>query len=427
MDTILIRGGNRLEGEVTISGAKNASLPLMAAALLGTGPTTLQNVPRLQDIQTMRLVLEHLGAEVADEGEGIRIDPAGFQGLEAPYNLVRKMRASIYVLGPLLARFGQAKVSLPGGCAIGNRPIDLHLKGFEALGAEIDVKHGYVVAKAPRGGLQGADCVLSGAAGSSVGATCNVLMAAVLAKGRSVLRGAACEPEVDDLVHFLNEMGAKISGTGTGVLEVEGVEALQGASHRVIPDRIEAGTFLVAAALAEGPIRALRCCPEHLETPLEKLAEMGCQVEVGEDWVECRGPSTIRPIAARTLPYPGFPTDMQAQFLVAMALADGESSITETIYPDRFIHVAELNRMGAEISVAHATAVARGVQELTGAAVMASDLRASAALVLAGLAARGETEILRVYHLDRGYDQMESKFCQLGGDVERVSYKKSPA
>jgi len=431
MDSILIEGGRRLSGEVEASGAKNASLPLMAAALLAESPSRLQGIPRLQDIVTMSAMLERLGARVAraerrgDPHGDLAIDPTDFADLEAPYDLVRKMRASIYVLGPLLGRFGHARVSLPGGCAIGTRPIDLHLRGMEALGATVAIDHGYVDARAPQGRLRGADCIIEGPNGSSVGATCNVLMAAVLAKGRSVLRGAAREPEVGDLIGFLNAMGARIKGAGTSVLEVDGVEGLRGAERRVIPDRIEAGTLLVAAAITGGDVAVRGCIPEHLAEVLVKLEEMGVEIERGEDRVRARYVGRLRPLAVRTMPYPGFPTDMQAQLMAALCLTPGESTITETIYPDRFIHVAELHRMGADITLAHATAVVRGVEKLSGASVMASDLRASAALVLAGLAAEGETECLRVYHLDRGYEQLERKLSQLGAVIERVRYRRT--
>lgn len=425
MDTIRIIGGNRLQGEVEISGSKNASLPLMAAALLPSTPSTLEEVPNLQDIAGMAAMLEHLGAKVERNGRALLIDPAGFQDAEAPYEIVRKMRASIYVMGPLLARFGHARVSLPGGCAIGNRPIDLHLRGFEALGAKITIEHGFVTAQTPEGGLTGADCVIEGPNGSSVGATCNILMAAVFAKGNTTLRGAAREPEVDDLIGYLNAMGAKIQGAGTGVLEIQGVNQLQGVRYRVIPDRIEAGTFLVAAAMTRGDVTILHCCPDHMRATLQKLEEMGSEMKVGKDFIRLTQIGPLRPISARTLPYPGFATDMQAQFLAALCLAKGESSLTETIYPDRFIHVAELNRMGADISVAHATAVVRGCSKLTGASVMCSDLRASAALILAGLAAEGETECLRIYHLDRGYERLEEKFRALGGNIERITYQRA--
>lgn len=419
MDSIKICGGQSLKGEVTISGAKNAALPLMAASLLPEGPSQLHHIPRLRDINTMIQVLENLGAQITWQQNTLHIDPTSLTDTEAPYELVRQMRASIYVLGPLLARFGHARVSLPGGCAIGNRPIDLHLKGLQALGAKVQIEHGFVEATAPPQGLQGTECSISGPSGSSVGATCNVLMAAVLAKGTTILRGAAREPDVDDLIQYLNKLGAHIQGTGTGVLTINGVKQLKGTEYQVMPDRIEAGTYLMAAAMTQGDITAKRCRPDHMRATLDKLKEMGVQIKINQDTIRATAPENLYPISARTLPYPGFPTDMQAQFLAALSLAQGESTITETIYPDRFIHVAELNRMGADITVAHATAVARGVTRLTGATVMASDLRASAALILAGLAAEGETQILRVYHLDRGYENLESKFHHLGATITR--------
>jgi len=425
MDTIRIEGGHPLSGEVETSGAKNASLPLMAAALLGDSPSRLERIPHLRDIVTMGEMLERLGARVTRTDGGLDIAPAGFADAEAPYDLVCKMRASIYVLGPLLARFGHARVSLPGGCAIGNRPIDLHLRGFEALGARITIEHGYVDAQAPAGGLTGAECVLEGPSGSSVGATCNVLMAAVLARGKTILHGAAREPEVGDLIGYLNAIGARISGAGTGALEIEGVRRLAGCVYRVIPDRIEAGTFLVAAAMMRSEVTVRNCRPDHMQASLDKLKEMGVRLEISGDSIRVVADGPLRPIAARTLPYPGLATDMQAQFLAALSLATGESTITETIYPDRFIHVAELNRMGADVRVTNATATVRGVAKLTGATVMASDLRASAALILAGLAADGQTEVLRVYHLDRGYERLEEKFRALGAVMERVPSSKA--
>jgi UDP-N-acetylglucosamine 1-carboxyvinyltransferase len=432
MDSIRIEGGHTLCGEVETSGAKNASLPLMAATLLADSPSHLERIPHLHDIVTMGEMLSLLGARVSRGNGGLDIDPAGFVDAEAPYDLVRKMRASIYVLGPLLARFGHARVSLPGGCAIGNRPIDLHLRGFEALGAKITLEHGYVDAQAPAGGLVGGEFSLEGPSGSSVGATCNVLMAAVLARGRTVIYGAAREPEVDDLIGYLNQMGARIARAGArasdgavssspSVLEIEGVERLSGCAYRVIPDRIEAGTFLVAAAMTRSEITVRNCRADHMRSTLDKLKEMGVRFEVSEDSIRVLPDGPLRPVAVRTLPYPGFPTDMQAQFLAALSLATGESTVTETIYPDRFIHAAELNRMGADIRVANATAAVHGVAQLTGATVMASDLRASAALVIAGLAAQGTTEILRVYHLDRGYERLEEKFRALGAVIERIA------
>jgi UDP-N-acetylglucosamine 1-carboxyvinyltransferase len=428
MDRIRIVGGHPLQGEVRIGGSKNASLPLMAAALLAESASLLDRIPHLDDIVNMARMLEHLGARVTRLDGGLEVDPTGLNGdAEAPYELVRKMRASIYVLGPLLARFGHARVSLPGGCAIGARPVDLHLRGMEALGADIRIEHGFVEAAAPAGGLRGADCVISGPNGSSVGATCNVLMAATLAHGRSVLRGAACEPHVNDLAEYLNRMGARIQGIGTGVLEVEGVDALKGAIYQVIPDQIEAATFMAAVAVTRSDIVLRGCRPDHMKSEIDKFLEIGGQVDVLEDReslrVRCEGP--LRPVSIRTAPYPGFPTDAQAQFMAALCLAEGESHVIETIFPDRFLHAAELNRMGADIVVQPGSAVVRGVARLSGASVMASDLRASAALVVAGLAAEGETEVLRVYHLDRGYERLDEKLRALGAEIERMSESPS--
>jgi UDP-N-acetylglucosamine 1-carboxyvinyltransferase len=424
MDRIRIIGGKRLEGEVEISGSKNASLPLMAATLLTEGPCRLDRIPRLADITTMAHMLEFIGADVKRGEDGVlTIHAQNLQVTEAPYDLMRKMRASIYVMGPLLARFGQAKVSLPGGCAIGTRPVDLHLRGFEALGAQIELHHGYIQATAPAGGLRGAECVLSGPSGPSVGATCNVLMAAVLAQGHSTLRDIAREPHVEDLIHCLNGMGAHIESNGCDVLEVDGVDALHGVEHSVIPDQIEAATFMIAAALTQGDVVLRDCRPHHMRAEIAKLHEMGAQAEVlanGHDLRVWRD-APFRPAAVRTAPYPGFPTDAQAQFMVAMSLAQGESVVVETIFPDRFMHAAELNRMGADIRVLNGTATIHGVERLSGAAVMCSDLRASAALVLAGLVAQGETECLRVYHIDRGYERIEAKLRGLGAYIERLS------
>lgn len=410
-----------MAGTVDVSGAKNASLPLMTAALLADSPSHLDRIPHLMDIVSMTKMLEHLGAVVTRTNGGLTIDPTGFQDAEAPYELVRKMRASYYVLGPLLARFGHARVSLPGGCAIGPRPVDLHLRGLEALGAKITLEHGYIDAQAPHGGLQGGTCALDGPNGPSVGATCNVLMAAAMARGTSVLRGAAREPHVDDLVDYLNAMGGRIERTGKGVYTVEGVDRLQGMNYSVIPDQIEADTLMVAAAMNKGDVVIRHCRPEHMHAEIMKLQEMGAHVEVGEDSVHVTNGEPLRPVAVRTAPHPGFPTDAQAQFMAAMCRAQGESTIIETIWPQRFAHVPELNRMGANISVLNGTAVVRGVEKLSGATVMASDLRASAALILAGLVAEGETEILRVYHLDRGYEHLEEKFRALGARIERIS------
>jgi UDP-N-acetylglucosamine 1-carboxyvinyltransferase len=399
MDRIVIRGGKPLRGEVRISGAKNAALAEMAACMLATGESTLDNVPRLQDIDTMAGMLDFLGARTRREGDRLRIDASDWRGDEAPYDMVRKMRASFYVMGPMLGRLRRAKVSHPGGCAIGPRPIDLHLRGFEALGAKITVEHGYVLAEGE--GMRGAEFSLEGEFGTSVGATCNVAMAAALTPGTTVIHGAALEPEVAEVVRMLNLMGAKIKGLETSTLEIEGVERLHPIHYATIPDRIEAGTFLVGAVITGGDVLALGAKAEHMEAVLDKLRQVGAEVEVRADGVRVKAGREIRATTIRTLPYPGFPTDMQAQFMAMLCLARGESLIQEGIYPDRFIHAAELMRMGADIHHGTGEARVRGVGRLQGAPLMASDLRASAALVLAGLAAEGETVIHRVYHIDR--------------------------
>ncbi|MFH0793080.1 MAG: UDP-N-acetylglucosamine 1-carboxyvinyltransferase [bacterium] len=418
MDRLRIAGGCRLQGKVTIGGSKNASLPLMVASLLAETPTTLTNTPNLRDTETMVLVLTRVGASVRFIGNQLFIDPQHFSVAEAPYDMVRKMRASIYVMGPMLARLGHCRVSLPGGCAIGARPIDLHLKGFEALGVHITRDRGYIVAK--HDGLRGAEFSLEGPAGSSVGATCNVLMAAVLAKGTSVMHGAAREPEVVDLINFLNAMGAHIEGAGESTLTIEGVDRLRGVEYAVIPDRIEAGTYMAAAAITKGDVLIENCEPAHLTAVIEKFREIGVEVEAENGGLRVRSDGNFRPASIRTLPYPGFPTDLQAQFMVLVALAPGVSTIVETIYPQRFMHAMELVRMGAEINLTDGKALVEGVPTLSGAPVMASDLRASAALVLAGLAAKDETEVLRVYHIDRGYEQIDEKLSALGAQIERI-------
>ena len=421
MDRIYIRGGKRLSGVVEINGAKNAVLPLMVASLLSNEPSTLFNIPNLNDVDTMKMVLEELGAKITRKGNSLTIDPSGFNEYEAPYEMVRKMRASVYVMGPMLAKLHQARVSLPGGCAIGPRPIDLHLKGFEALGTKIILSHGYILAenKSPTG----ADVSLEGARGSSVGATCNVLMLAVLSKGKTTLRGAAKEPEVIELCNFLNKMGARVSGMETDTIIVEGVDKLSGAEYTVVPDRIEAGTYMVAAAITRGNVLIKNCRLDHIVAVISKLREIGVTVIPEASGARVIVENELKPVSIRTLPYPGFPTDMQAQFMALLSLVNGESRITETIYPERFIHASELLRMGADINVINGTAIVRGVDHLSGAPVMASDLRASAALVLAGLSARGETEILRVYHIDRGYEKIEEKLAALGAEIERVDTK----
>lgn len=417
MDRILIQGGRRLSGEIRVSGAKNAVLPQMVAALLSKGVSTLRNVPELRDVQTMATVLEQLGARVS-RGDGyVTIDASGFANHEAPYDIVRKMRASVYVLGAMLARLGRARVSLPGGCAIGARPVDLHLKGFEALGAQIDIERGYIVADGRA--MRGAEMNLEGPQGSSVGATCNVLLAAALTPGRTVMHGAAREPEVGEVVRMLNLMGARITGTDSATLEIEGVEELQPIVYSTIPDRIEAGTFLLAGAITGGDVLVHGARADHMNALLDKMIQAGLQVEVLPDGVRVLPTRRIRPTAIRTLPYPGFPTDMQAQFMALLCRAGGESTVTEDIYPERFIHVGELLRMGADIQVGRGEVRVRGVDKLIGAPVMASDLRASAALVLAGLVAEGQTEILRVYHIDRGYERIDEKLASLGAIIGR--------
>ena len=420
MDKYVIHGGKRLEGEIAVSGSKNASLPMYPAAILASeGKLVLTNIPRLDDVFTMLEVLGVLGVKSEWTGEhALSLDAAGALSALAPYELVRKMRASVNVLGPLLARLGEARVSLPGGCAIGTRPVDLHLKGLAALGAELAIENGYIVGKAKR--LAGCRINLSGAHGPSRGATANVLMAAVLARGTTVIEGAAREPETSDLCRLLAAMGAKISGVGTPTLEIEGVDSLHGCEFAVMGDIIEAGTYMVAAGITRSRFTLAGCPLESMTPVAEKLAEAGveCAGEGGRVVVDGRGGK--RPIEIRTGPWPEFPTDMQAQMMALATLAPGISVFTETIYPDRFMHVPELVRLGATISREGATAVVHGMTALAGAHVMATDLRASAALVLAGLAAKGETHVHRVYHLDRGYEGMEKKLAALGADVSRM-------
>jgi len=417
MDKFIIEGGVPLRGVVQINGAKNAALPIMAASLLADSPVTLHNIPSLMDVDTMMHVLHTVGADVVRDRETLVIDPARFNVAEAPYDLVRKMRASIYVLGPMVARLKKAKVSLPGGCVIGQRPIDLHLKGLEALGAKVRVLHGYITVE--NHGLKGATFSLEGPQGSSVGATCNILMAAVMAEGRTVIHGAAREPEVRDLIDFLNEMGARIE-VQDSTLTIEGVKSLHGTHHTIIPDRIEAGTYMVAAAITHGDLILKGCHLPHMESVVSKLREIGVEVEPVVGGARCRcNNCRFNPTSIRTLPFPGFPTDLQAQFSSMLTIANGESTVTDTIYPERFMHVAELARMGANISVYSATATICGVEKLQAAPVMATDLRASAALILAALASEGKTEILRVYHIDRGYEHIEEKLDAIGARIRR--------
>ncbi len=416
MDKIIVEGGRPLNGEVRISGAKNAALPVLVAALLTDGWNTYANVPDLKDIDSTGQLLTHLGARVERSGDTVRIDAAGLNNAEAPYDIVRKMRASILVLGPLVARLKRARVSLPGGCAIGARPINLHLKGLAALGAAIELNHGYVEARADR--LRGADIYFDL---PTVTGTENLMMTAVLADGTTVLRNAAREPEIVALAELLIGMGARIEGAGTSVVTIRGVEALHPTTFTVIPDRIEAGTFMVAAALTRGQVTLRGCDPTHLEACIDKLKLAGARISTEEGGgLTVAGGDAFNSVDVRTQPYPGFPTDMQAQFMVLMAVATGLSVISETIFENRFIHVGELRRLGADIRVSGDTAVVRGVSHLSAAPVMATDLRASASLILAGLVARGATEVSRVYHLDRGYQAIEKKFAALGAAVRRL-------
>ena len=414
MDRFIIEGNRDLAGTISVSGAKNAILPAMAACLLAPGKSVLRNVPNLIDLKTMAHLLRFLGAHVDFNSGELSIAAATITSNEAPYELVSKMRASIYVLGPLLARQGEALVSFPGGCAIGTRPVDLHLKAMEALGARISVEHGYIHAIADK--LIGADIHFEK---SSVGATINALMAAVLASGTTRIFNAAREPEVDTTIELLNKMGARISGLGTTSLTVEGVGKLVPAAMDMIPDRIEAGTFLVAGALSTQPVTVENCVPGHLDSLLEKLRAAGCEMDIRDTGITVNPPQKIKPVDVLTLPYPGFPTDLQAQFTVLMTLADGVSFIEDTIFPDRFMYVAELNRLQADIRMERNVARVRGVASLSGAEVMASDLRASAALVLAGIVAQGQTTISRIYHIDRGYDHIEEKLNRLGARIKR--------
>jgi len=418
MDKLVIHGEKPLQGKVEISGAKNAALPILMGCIMAQTPVTLSNVPHLKDVTTTLQLLASMGVEMMfDEHLNIEIDPTYVTSKEAAYELVKTMRASILVLGPLLARFGEARVSLPGGCAIGSRPVNIHIHGMEQMGAEVVVEEGYINAKV-KGRLKGAEIVMTPV---TVTGTENLMMAATLAEGKTVLRHAAKEPEVVDLANFLNAMGAKISGAGTDVIEIEGVESLQGVSYEVIPDRIEAGTYLAAAAVTQGKVTVTKVKPKHLTAVLEKFIQAGAKVEVEDDQItlDMRG-RELQPVDIVTEPYPGFPTDMQAQFVVMNALAKGRSKVEETIFENRFMHVSELIRMGADMFVEGNTVYINGVQKLKGAPVMATDLRASASLILAGLAAEGETVVNRIYHIDRGYELIEEKFHRIGADIVRV-------
>ena len=418
MDKIQINGNRKLGGEVLISGAKNAALPLIASTILVNGTCEISNVPNLMDITSIKLLLESLGAKCTFDDRIMTVDGSGIDRIEADYDLVRKMRASILVLGPLVARFGHAKVSMPGGCAIGARPVNAHLTGLEALGATIDLEHGYIEARA-EGGLVGNEIHLEM---PTVTGTENLMMAATLAKGESVIYNAAREPEIICLADALNKMGARITGAGSSVIRIEGVQELHSAQVAVIPDRIETGTFMVAAAATGGDILIKGCMPRHLDGVTEALIATGADVEIGEDSIRVTSDGNLRCVDIETLPYPGFPTDMQAQFMSLMAVSQGASTIHETIFENRFIHANELVRMGADISISDGRrAHVKGVPALQGAPVMASDLRASASLVIAGLVAEGQTTISRVYHMDRGYEAIEVKFSALGADIKRIS------
>ncbi|NIR49812.1 UDP-N-acetylglucosamine 1-carboxyvinyltransferase [candidate division KSB1 bacterium] len=414
MDKIVIKGPNQLKGSVQMSGAKNAVLPIMAATLLASGKFEIRNVPNLRDVKTMAHLLRIIGAQVEYSDHKLRIDSSNCNFFEAPYELVKTMRASVYVLGPLLARFAKAKVSLPGGCAIGTRPVDLHIRGLQQLGANIELKHGYMVGTAEK--LRGAHINFDI---SSVGATGNILMAAVLSDGRTVIENAAREPEITNLAKFLQKMGAEIEGVGTSQLQIHGVKELSPVDFDIIPDRIEAATFLLAAAISSGEIVLNSVDAAHVGSLIAKLREAGVYVEEGQTSIFCKSPERIKPVNITTAPYPGFPTDLQAQWMALMCLAHGSSVIRDNIFVDRFTHVAELRRLGAQIELSENVAVVKGVPNFNGASLMSTDLRASASLILAGLAARGRTEVLRVYHIDRGYETIEKKLENLGADIWR--------
>ncbi len=415
MDKLVIEGGHRLIGQVKVSGAKNAALPLFAASLLVDGWLTLKNVPALADIRTISRLLRQMGVKTEGNAGTVRLNAEKVQSFEAPYDLVKTMRASVLVLGPLVSKWRKARVSLPGGCAIGARPINLHLKGLEMLGAKIELQHGYVEAEADR--LKGAKIYFDI---STVTGTENIMMAAVLAEGRTILENAACEPEVSELANALNQMGARIDGAGTETIIIDGVEALHPITYEIMPDRIEAGTLMVAAGITQGNITLMNCDLGQMESVVTKLREAGLEISKEGQGVKVIGPPNIRAVDVKTLPYPGFPTDMQAQIMALMCLANGLSVITETVFENRFMHVSELRRMGADIRIEGRTAIVRGQPHLTGAPVMATDLRASASLVLSGLTAEGTTEVSRIYHLDRGYEHLDEKLAKLGAKISRI-------
>jgi UDP-N-acetylglucosamine 1-carboxyvinyltransferase len=421
MDIFEIDGPTRLSGTIEVAGSKNSALPIIAAALLAPGVTTIPNAPDLADIRSLEVLLESLGAKVRRDGKGLHIDATTIDNPVGEYDLVRKMRASICILGPLLARCGRVKISMPGGCAIGDRPVDIHLRGVKALGAKIHLENGYIVAEAPAGGLVGAEIFLGGPFGSTVLGTDNVMMAAVLAKGTTVIESAACEPEVADLANCLNAMGAQITGIGSPRLVIEGVKELKPIVYPVIGDRIEAGTFMAAAAITRSRLQVNNCSLNHMMAVTDRFRHIGVHVETSGNGCEVELKGAIQPSDITTQPYPGFPTDLQAQFMALLALAEGNSVVTEKIFPDRFMHVPELNRMAANLRKEGPNVIVAGVKRLMAAPVMASDLRASAALVLAGMAAEGTTIVQRVYHIDRGYNRIEEKLNAVGAKIRRVS------
>ncbi|MCE5185861.1 MAG: UDP-N-acetylglucosamine 1-carboxyvinyltransferase [Planctomycetaceae bacterium] len=421
MDIFEIDGPTRLSGSVEVAGSKNSALPIIAAALLAPGVSNIPNAPDLADIRSMQMLLESLGARVHRDKAGLHVDATTVDNPVGDYDLVRKMRASICILGPLLARCGRVKISMPGGCSIGDRPVDIHLRGVKALGAKIHLENGYIVAEAPAGGLTGAEIFLGGPFGSTVLGTDNVMMAAVLAKGTTVIESAACEPEVADLANCLNAMGAKIQGIGSPRLVIEGVKRLKPVVYPVIGDRIEAGTFIAAAAMTQSRLKIKNCDLNHMMAVTDRFRHIGVQVESNGHGCEAALDGPIEPADITTQPYPGFPTDLQAQFMALLALARGNSVVTEKIFPDRFMHVAELNRMAANLRKEGPSVIVAGVEKLIAAPVMASDLRASAALVLAGMAAEGKTVVQRVYHIDRGYYRIEEKLNKVGAKIRRVS------
>ena len=415
MAHILVKKSQPLKGNVRISGAKNAVLPIIAATLLADGVTVLKGVPNLRDVHVMSDLLRHLGAKVDFQGETLTVDATNITTFEAPYELVSKMRASFLVMGPLLARFKHSKISMPGGCAIGTRPIDLHLKGFKAMGAEIDMDHGYVEANAEK--LVGSKIYLDF---PSVGATENIIMAAALAEGTTIIENAAEEPEIVDLANFINEIGGKVKGAGTNTIKITGISSLKGAEHTVIPDRIEAGTYMVAAAITKGDIVLENVIPDHLKPMMAKLIEVGCKVEEGENSIRVIGPDRILPTDIKTMPHPGFPTDLQSPFMAMLSVAEGNSMVIETVFENRFMNVPELNRMGADIKIEGKSAVIKGVNSLEGSNVVATDLRAGAALILSGLVAEGDTKISEIYHVERGYVDIVGKLTNLGANIQIV-------